>query len=282
MGKKIKQYTHKRTPAEIKQMSYVVYQDFRGSGKLGTCDKDSFDIVLFEKGGGTHTINLTKYPVRPKQIHLQFPEQDQKWKLQAGAKGQRLIIRKVLAETFSSVLQFTFSPYNQHPVIDLDNETYRKIEAEFLAIKKELSSSTIFIELVNARCRLIALMINLWLEHVLGDAFPCLPGSLAYKFHALVDKHFKTQKSVSFYARHLNITSNYLGIISKKQYKMSALEFIQERVLLEAKKLLHSSDRSIKEIAFDLGFGSTSYFSHFFKSKTSLTPKEYKELLDIS
>lgn len=284
MRKKIKRYTYKsaKNPNELARKSYVIYQDFKGPGRLRTYAEESFAIILFERGTGTHTINNTAYQVKPRQIHMQFPEQKQKWKLETGAKGQRLIILKVLAETFSATLQFTFSPYNQHPVLDLDVATYKKIEAEFLAIKKELSSSAIFIELVNARCRLVALMINLWLERKFGDAIPFAANSIAYRFHSLVEKHFKTQRSVSFYARHLCITANYLGIICKKQYKMSALEFIQERVLLEAKRLLHSSDRSVKEIAFDLGFRNQSYFSYFFKSKTSLTPREYKDLLENS
>ena len=282
--KKTKQYIYKsvRNHDTFIRQSYVTYQDFKGTAKLGSCAEGSFAIILFEQGKGSHIVNTTVYPVKPKQIHLQFPEQKQQWKLQTAVQGKRLIIRKVLAQTFSNTLQFTFSPYNQHPIIDLDTITYRKIETEFSAIKKELSSKTVFTELVNARCRLISLMINLWLEHKYGEAIPCASGSLSYKFHSLVDKHFKTQKNVSFYAEHLHITSNYLGIICRKEYKMSALEFIHERILLEAKRLLHSSDRSIKEIAFDLGFRNLSYFCSFFKSKTTLTPKEYKELLGES
>ncbi|WP_448633971.1 helix-turn-helix domain-containing protein [Pedobacter panaciterrae] len=122
-------------------------------------------------------------------------------------------------------------------------------------------------------------MITLWVEHKFSDMLPHHSKSPSYKFQALVDKHFKTQKTVSFYANHLCITSNYLGILCRKQYKMSALDFIQERVLLEAKRLLHSSDKSIKEVAFDLGFKSQTYFCYFFKAKTSLTPREYKTLL---
>lgn len=194
----------------------------------------------------------------------------------------RLIVKKTLAEAFSHTLQFTLSPYNQHTVLDLDLPTYKKVSAEFLAIKKELRSHRVFVELVNARCRLIALIITLWVEHEFGEATVSASGSLSYKFHSLVEHHFKTQKSISFYAKHLCITPNYLSVVCRKQYKMSALDFIQERVLLEAKRLLHSSDHLIKEIAFDLGFKNLSHFSYFFKSKTGLTPKEYKELVETT
>ncbi|MCH5685442.1 helix-turn-helix domain-containing protein [Niabella sp. W65] len=52
---------------------------------------------------------------------------------------------------------------------------------------------------------------------------------------------------------------------------------IQQRVLLEAKRLLQSTDLSIKEIAFELGFVDHAYFSNFFKSHTGATPTEFKE-----
>lgn len=271
-----------KKPNEVEKKSYVFYQDLVALENLDLFAEDSFAITLFEKAKGAHTINLKKYEVKNKQLHMQFMEQQQRWKLQPGVKGQRLIIRKALAETFSSKLQFTLSPYNQHPVLDLDASTYSKINAEFLAIKKELESKTVFIELVNARCRLVALMVSLWTEHEFGDRTQAESSSITYKFHALVEQHYKTQKSVAFYAKHLCITPNYLSILCKKQYEMSALEFIAQRVLLEAKRLLHSSDRSIKEIAFHLGFANLSYFSSFFKSKTNMTPKEYKEVLENS
>ncbi|MFT3750662.1 MAG: helix-turn-helix domain-containing protein [Agriterribacter sp.] len=262
---------------------YAIYERFKNAGKLRSVAENSFAIILFDKAAGSHTINGILYKVKPKQVHLQFPEQTQSWHLQTGTEGQRLVIKKILAETFSNNLRATFSSYTQHPVLNLDAATYTKINNEFLAVKKEIASSTIFMELVNARCRLIALIITLWLEHKYGAAeHAAQSSSLPYKFHLLVDKHFKTQKTVLFYAKHLYITPNYLGIICRKQYKMSALEFIQERVLLEAKRLLHSSDKTIKEIAFDLGFKNMSYFSYFFKSKTNLTPKEYRLLLSKS
>ncbi len=283
MSGKIKGYTSiTGDPNKLEKKNYVSYLEIKNRKDLTPVADNLFTLVLVEKGNGVHTINAKDYQVKPRQIHITNPGQRDKWKLQPEIKAQRLVIKRALIETFSSSLQFPFSDRNQHPVLDLDNLSCQKIRAEFSAIKKELSTATIFMELVNARCRLIALMINLWMEHKFSDKLPSQAGSLSYRFHALVEKHFKTQKSVAFYAKHLCITPNYLGVICRKQYGMSALELIQERVLLEAKRLLHSSDRSIKEIAFDLGFRNQTYFGYFFKTKTGLTPKEYKVLMEKS
>jgi AraC family transcriptional activator of pobA len=268
---------------EFEKKAFVTYHDFKDDKGLSRLVDDSYAVVLFDTGNGLYSIDTKECQVKSKQIQMLSPNLPCKWKLQTGTTGQTLIIKKALFETFSSKLQFSFSEFNQYPAVDLDTTTYKKVNVEFLSIKKELSAKTVFLGLVNARCRLITLMITLWMEHKFGD----LPvkgssSSLAHKFHALIDQHFKTQKSVAFYAKHLHITPNYLGIISRKQYRMSASEFIQERILLEAKRLLHSSDRSIKEIAFNLGFKTQAHFSSFFKIKTNLTPSEYKNMIEES
>ncbi|MDC8107001.1 helix-turn-helix domain-containing protein [Chryseobacterium sp. B21-037] len=78
------------------------------------------------------------------------------------------------------------------------------------------------------------------------------------------------------------MTPNYLGVLCRKQYKISPLEFIKQRIVLEAKKLLHSSNKSIKEIAFELGFNNFSHFSYFFRTQTGWTPKNYRITMDKS
>lgn len=262
--------------------SYVSYRDFKVAKELVPPAHDFFILVLFDKGSGVHTIDFIDYRVKSRQIHMLFPGQVHKWKLKPLIKGQKLTINKALLESFPSSVQFIFKQHNRNPVLDLDPKTFKKIIAEALAVKKELSSRTVFMELVNARCRLIALMITLWAESESDDILTGDANPISHKFHSLVEEHYRKQKTVSFYARQLCITPNYLGIISRKNFRMSALEFIQERVLLEAKRLLHSSDMSIKEIAFNLGFPNLTYFSYFFKAKTGLSPGEYKRLLERS
>jgi AraC-like DNA-binding protein len=58
---------------------------------------------------------------------------------------------------------------------------------------------------------------------------------------------------------------------------MAPLLIIQNRVILEAKRLLYYTDKSAKEIAFELGFEDAAYFSNFFKKHTSLSPSLFKK-----
>lgn len=96
------------------------------------------------------------------------------------------------------------------------------------------------------------------------------------KFNLLVEAHFKTEHSVSFYAEQLckspKTLSNLFAIFNQK----TPSQIIQERITVEAKRLLCYTDRSIKHICFELGFEDVSYFSNFFKKNTGISPSDIR------
>ena len=98
-----------------------------------------------------------------------------------------------------------------------------------------------------------------------------------YQFLQLLEQHFKREKSVAFYADQLNITSKRLNQILKKKVRRTIRQCLHERLVAEAKHQLILSERTIKEIATDLGFDDHSYFSRFFKKMTGLTPETFHQ-----
>mgnify|MGYP001206112813 CR=1 FL=1 len=90
---------------------------------------------------------------------------------------------------------------------------------------------------------------------------------LARVFLGLVDEYYSENLTVGFYAEKLNITATYLSRLVNEVYNKSVSEFINERVVLEAKRIIRLSSKSIKEISFELGFNDPSYFSRFFKKR---------------
>ncbi|WP_420320745.1 helix-turn-helix domain-containing protein [Flagellimonas sp.] len=97
------------------------------------------------------------------------------------------------------------------------------------------------------------------------------------KFNYLVDMHYKTKRKVSDYAEMLfkspKTLSNLFSIYNQKPPQ----QIILERLALEAKRLIHFTDKQNQEIAFDLGFNDPAHFSRFFKKMTQMTPSEYRE-----
>jgi AraC family transcriptional regulator, transcriptional activator of pobA len=99
---------------------------------------------------------------------------------------------------------------------------------------------------------------------------------LIRKFNLLVETHFKEEHSVSFYAQRLfkspKTLSNLFAIYNNK----TPSQVIQERILIEAKRLLTYTSKTVKQITFELGFEDVSYFSNFFKKHTSQSPGEFR------
>jgi AraC family transcriptional regulator, transcriptional activator of pobA len=93
----------------------------------------------------------------------------------------------------------------------------------------------------------------------------------------LVETNYKTKHSVSDYAQLLNKPSKSITNLFATHYNKSPLKVIQERIIIEAKRYLNYSDRSIKETAFELGFEDMQSFSRFFKNQEGVSPKEYRE-----
>jgi len=262
--------------------SFVSVREIGNEAEITAPREHYFTLLFVEMGTGLLTIELKDYPVRPGQIHILIPGKLYHWKLDGPAKGYLLTISKDMPEMFPPFFQFIFFQYDQPPIPDLDMPTFKKALVECLAIKEELSAANVSLELVNARCLLITLIISLWRHGRHGDMLMGNAHSIAHSFKVLVDENFRKHKTVSFYAARLCITPNYLGIICRKSFNKSALEIIQERVLHEAKQLLHSTRKSVKEIAFDIGFPKLTYFSYFFRSKTNLTPMAYRKLFERS
>jgi AraC family transcriptional regulator, transcriptional activator of pobA len=97
------------------------------------------------------------------------------------------------------------------------------------------------------------------------------------QFRELLENQFREVKQVNEYARQLNITPKRLHQVTTEVLGESPKTVIDERVMLEAKRLLAHSFDSIKEIGFSLGFDESTNFSKYFKNKAGNTPAEFRE-----
>ena len=95
-------------------------------------------------------------------------------------------------------------------------------------------------------------------------------------FSALVEKHFRTLHKVNDYADLMNKSSKTLSNVFNALSEKTPLQIIHERIILEAKKHLLYTDKSSKEIAFELGFSDPVQFSRLFKNETGMTPGNFK------
>ncbi len=97
------------------------------------------------------------------------------------------------------------------------------------------------------------------------------------EFNFLVEKHFKTKHTVIEYATLLNKSPKTISNTFSKLSSKSPLKYIQERIMLEARRLLYYTDKPIKEIAYEVGYEDIQTFSRFFKNQEGISPSDYKK-----
>lgn len=105
------------------------------------------------------------------------------------------------------------------------------------------------------------------------------------RFELLLNEYFTSDKtqtiglpSVSWCAEELNLSSNYFGDLIKKETGKTAQEFIQAKIIDLAKGKMFDPNKSISQIAMELGFKYPAHFTRFFKQKVGHTPNEYRAL----
>ena len=97
------------------------------------------------------------------------------------------------------------------------------------------------------------------------------------EFNFLVEQNFKTKHTVTEYAALLNKSPKTISNTFSRINSKSPLKYIQERIMLEARRLLYYTDKPIKEIAYEIGYDEIQAFSRFFKNQEGISPSEYKE-----
>ncbi len=105
------------------------------------------------------------------------------------------------------------------------------------------------------------------------------------KFENLLNDYFKTDKpqtmglpSVSFCASELNLSASYFGDLIKKETGKTAQEYIQAKVIDLAKERIFDLNKSVSEIAYELGFKYPQHFTRLFKQRVGQSPNEYRML----
>jgi AraC family transcriptional regulator, transcriptional activator of pobA len=102
------------------------------------------------------------------------------------------------------------------------------------------------------------------------------------QFMQLLEKNFLTLHKPNDYAHLLAMSPNTFSKRCVRYFKKTPSTLIQERLILEAKKKLHLTRQSIKEIAHALNFEDESYFSRFFKKFTNVSPQTFRDKTGIS
>lgn len=238
--------------------------------------------VLFTAGTGTHEIDFNSYTINPGKVFFLKPGQTHFWKFETQPEGfiffhsQEFYELKFLEHTLHS-FPFFYSCQNP-PVLELIPKKLNELKVKFreayteyqqtnLELKIVTSITNIYIELTRAYT------VDINLEKLYSPNYY----NKLENLENLINTHFYKEKSPKFYADKLSITTKHLNRVVKKTINKTTSQLISERIILEAKRLIVHSHDNLANIAYTLEFSDYAYFSKFFKSKTGITPFDFRK-----
>ena len=247
---------------------------------------DFFEIVIILKGSTKHFVDFKAYTVTRNEILLIPQNCIHQGGFRENITGYLLLFTKDF---------FTSEQYNYIYGLEIFNVSYgdnliRLNEREWDEMYQLLLSLIQEYDfqkksLNNNTLRFLLLAFNTKLNTLVNDSNKPLLNSptIVKPFFELLENNFAKEHSVAFYISQLNITAKKLAQALSQATGKTTLDLITERIVLEAKRELLFSKKSIKEIAFYLGFDDQLYFSKYIKKNTGRTPQHLrKDFAEIS
>ncbi|MDA6069938.1 AraC family transcriptional regulator [Flavobacterium sp. AC] len=246
--------------------------------------KDHFCIIIVETGTIDIQIEEKIHYLKAGKISIIFPEQIHFILAKSDdLKGKIILFEEVLF--CSDILKNELSPYNVNLSDNLNCTVLPTAEFEqALSLIKNIQTiynNPTLVKKEQARFYIKVFLLGL-IESIHGQ-HPVLHQKtnqhIYIGFKKLLNQHYKSERTVQYYASTLTITPKKLNEITKKHCGETAINAIHNRILTEIKRQLLFSDLSHKEIAFDLGFSSPSALNKFVKAKLKETPTELQQEL---
>lgn len=244
-----------------------------------------YQIIWFMSGHGKHYVDFKEYDVKENVIFFISKGQvhhfdDQQYKgciihfnesfLFENENYINIFLRHNIFHSFEKEPLFTFKSSDTKELLNIvtqmQNEMWTPSQfahAEYMKVL--LHMFLILIQRFGIRNNCSGLLVNNPL-HI-----------LFVRFRKLLEENYPHIHTVSEYAGLLNVSGKTLTNCTKEVSRQTPLELINERLILEAKRLLSYSEKNINEIGYELGFEDPSYFVKYFKRETKMLPSDFRK-----
>lgn len=269
-------------PFEIEMIEQCVEENLYDVTKIN-CSNNAYKIIWLKKGNASFSDHHVDMSLKPGYIFCLHIAQQSVINLSNDAEGYIISF----TENFLKVDELEFDLGCQAILlqmllsakgISVHDELTTELNEIVSRLIKEYMNSFIFKTEILRRYLKIFLI---YLSRQFNESFQLVPqtrnNELVQQFLQSVEKNFRDKKMVADYAEMLFVTPNYLNEITKKITGSSAGHHIRQRIALEAKRMALSSENSMKQIAYDLGFIDCAHFSKFFKTITGSNFTDFKK-----
>ena len=260
-----------------------LYQNFKET--LTTTHRTGFyHIIWFKKGCPTHLVDFNPIKIKPNTMLFLNKEVVHRFDSKTKFEGKAILFTdsffcKTEADTkflHNNILfndLFTVSQIQIEKQTDLFANLWQQMTDELLQAKD------------NTQADILKNLLHNFLLHAEREKrkqnFVEIKKDADYEyvmlFKGLLEKKYKTQKQVNDYAKAMIISEKRLNQATSKLFGKTPKAMIDDRVMLEAKRILAHTTESIKGIAYYLGFEEPTNFIKYFKKHANITPTEFRE-----
>lgn len=245
----------------------------------------SLFLALCTDGKARYTVDTKQYEVGQGDIIIISEGQVVgNYQLSDNCKGVAIILSyNFFQNTVSGIheLSALFLFARQHPVFHLDKEQTKALTDDILHIKQRIEK-----EHHHFRKELVMTMLKALIydmsdiiyhsQHLINDGQT--RGEIIFRdFIQAVEKYYRKERRVSWYATHLCITSKYLSETIRAISKRTPSEWIDSYVTRELRVMLKNSSLTIKEIAEEMHFANQSFMGKYFKEHVGMSPSKFRK-----
>ncbi|MEZ9680057.1 helix-turn-helix domain-containing protein [Vibrio splendidus] len=236
-----------------------------------------WELVWCVDSLGSQSIDFVDYDNKVGRIFTIAPGQVHRSEL-VGESARLLVFTPGFVKTNHRNTQLVDTVFAMHqsrpPYLDCSEEGNRYLLPIFTMIKEECAREESDWDLVES-------LMNSFLRYILRFASQSsLKGevrdSRVNQVVDLIEQHYTTHKHCEFYAQALSITNKRINEIVKAERGKTVTQLIHDRIILEANRELIFSTKTIKTIAFELGFEDPAYFSRFYRGQVNESPAEFR------
>jgi len=263
--------------SQIDEKKYIkAHLDF------GSHRHEFYELLLITEGDGIHQIDFIEYEIKCPTITFLAPGQIHN--LQKAKINSCLVLifndfdLNKESENFNLLKQLHLM-FNQMPILYLEPIQLTELKQTLFIIGNELKK-------IDSNRNILYHSVSLLLNQIFVSCQQSSSSKIGlanlnkmrhFEFLELVENNHTKEHSVRFYAKKMNIDPKRLNEITQTASGDNPLLLIQKRILIEAKRQLFYSQKSVKEIAYQLGFEDVSYFSKFFQKHIGVRPTTFQQ-----
>ncbi|OOQ61913.1 helix-turn-helix domain-containing protein [Mucilaginibacter pedocola] len=281
MSKKSRQIPVNKLPEGAYHGIMMMRDSFDGSPNSYEVERSHRDggyTFIIQEEGNTHIeIDFQTYCIQAPAIVFIKPDQVHRLiKFEHAAISTWIITEEDLRSEYLNSLQ-NLSPVKPLAVEPGTLATLSQAAALCLKLSEQ-KEEKLYHSILKESCNTLVAMV---VSQYLGKSQPSEHFTrfeiITRSFKTSLEKNFRKIKEPAAYAELLNISTSYLNECVKATTGRSVSAHIQQRVMLEAKRLLFHSSRSVKEIAGELGYHDHSYFIRLFVKVAGSTPIAFRD-----